>query len=155
MLPYTATDSLNAISRELGTGNTPEPHDHLSVILHRQRRITPQALLVLYERAGRAQPAADINLGKLLDAGPAVGAWDGERLIGFARALSDGQLVAYIEEVVIDPQYREQGLGQVLVGALLAELAGVAVVNRRGSTGSVTIYERRGAQSVINRLLRG
>lgn len=155
MLPYTATDSLKAISRELGTDHVPDERDRIAVALHRQRRIAPNTLLALYERSGRARPATDVDLAKLLDAGPAVGAWDGERLIGFARALSDGQLVAYVEEVVIDQHYREQGLGQALVGALLAELAGVAVVNRRGSVGTVTIYERRGAQSVIDRLLHG
>jgi ribosomal protein S18 acetylase RimI-like enzyme len=87
----------------------------------------------------------------LLNAGPTVGAWDGGRLIGFARALSDGQLVAYIEEVMIDRQYRELGLGQALIATLLAELAGVAVVNRRGSAGTVTLYERRRAEALGSR----
>jgi hypothetical protein len=34
---------------------------------------------------------------------PAVGAWDGRDLVGFARAVSDGVLRAYAEDVVVSP----------------------------------------------------
>lgn len=42
---------------------------------------------------------------------PVVSVWDGERLIGFARATSDGIYRATIWDVVIDPDYRGAGLG--------------------------------------------
>jgi GNAT superfamily N-acetyltransferase len=142
-LPYTAGDSLQVIAREHGISVAPAFRDRIELVLHRKRRIAPADLRALYDRAGRARPADDVDLARVLNAGPTVGAWDGERLIGFARALSDGQLVAYIEEVLIDKQYRELGLGQALIATLLAELAGVAVVNHRGSAGTVTVYERR------------
>ncbi len=50
---------------------------------------------------------------------PVVSAWDGEKMIGFARATSDGIYRAIIWDVVIHPDYRGDGLGQKLLGTLL------------------------------------
>ncbi|PSB00935.1 GNAT family N-acetyltransferase [Merismopedia glauca] len=51
---------------------------------------------------------------------PAIGVWDGSRLIGFARATSDGVYRATIWDVVIHPDYRGVGLGKKLVETLLS-----------------------------------
>ncbi|MEL7474942.1 MAG: GNAT family N-acetyltransferase [Cyanobacteria bacterium J06642_12] len=51
---------------------------------------------------------------------PVVTVWDGDRLIGFARATSDGVYRAVLWDVVIDGDYRKQGLGRKLVETLIA-----------------------------------
>ena len=51
---------------------------------------------------------------------PVVSVWDGERLIGLARATSDGIYRATIWDVVIHPEYRGAGLGQKLVETVLS-----------------------------------
>jgi N-acetylglutamate synthase-like GNAT family acetyltransferase len=51
----------------------------------------------------------------------AVSIWDGEKLIGFARANSDGIYRATIWDVVIHPAYRGRGLGSKLVETLLSQ----------------------------------
>jgi N-acetylglutamate synthase-like GNAT family acetyltransferase len=51
---------------------------------------------------------------------PVVTVWDGERLIGHARATSDGVYRATIWDVVIDPEYQGFGLGRKLVQTVLA-----------------------------------
>ena len=50
---------------------------------------------------------------------PVVSAWDGEKMIGFARAISDGVYRATIWDVVIHPDYPGVGLGQKLVETVL------------------------------------
>lgn len=51
---------------------------------------------------------------------PVVTVWDGERLMGFARATSDGVYRAMIWDVVIDPDYQGSGLGRKLVQTVLS-----------------------------------
>ncbi len=51
---------------------------------------------------------------------PVVTAWDDQRLIGFARANSDGYFRATIWDVVIHPDYQGAGLGRRLVETLIA-----------------------------------
>jgi ribosomal protein S18 acetylase RimI-like enzyme len=50
---------------------------------------------------------------------PVVGVWDGDRLIGFARATSDGIYRATIWDVVVHPDYQGAGLGRKLVETVL------------------------------------
>jgi ribosomal protein S18 acetylase RimI-like enzyme len=50
---------------------------------------------------------------------PVLSAWDEEKLIGFARATSDGVYRATIFDVVVDPDYRRLGLGRKLVETIL------------------------------------
>lgn len=51
---------------------------------------------------------------------PAISVWDGERMIGFARATSDGIYRATIWDVVIHPDYQGAGLGRKLVQTVLS-----------------------------------
>lgn len=51
---------------------------------------------------------------------PVATVWDRERLIGFARALSDGIYRATIWDVVIHPDYQGRGLGSKLVETILS-----------------------------------
>ncbi len=51
---------------------------------------------------------------------PVISVWDGERLIGFARATSDGIYRATIWDVVIHPDYQGAGLGRKLVQTVLS-----------------------------------
>ncbi|MGI0489678.1 GNAT family N-acetyltransferase [Pantanalinema rosaneae CENA516] len=51
---------------------------------------------------------------------PVISAWDGQRLIGFARATSDGIYRATIWDVVIHPNYQGAGLGRKLVQTVLS-----------------------------------
>ncbi|MBD2138418.1 GNAT family N-acetyltransferase [Anabaena sp. FACHB-1237] len=51
---------------------------------------------------------------------PVISVWDKERLIGFARATSDGIYRATIWDVVIHPQYQGNGLGTKLVETVLS-----------------------------------
>lgn len=51
---------------------------------------------------------------------PVVSVWDQDRLIGFARATSDGVYRATIWDVVIDPDYQGAGLGRKLVETVLS-----------------------------------
>ncbi|BAZ24981.1 GCN5-related N-acetyltransferase [Kalymmatonema gypsitolerans NIES-4073] len=51
---------------------------------------------------------------------PVITVWDAERLIGFARATSDGIYRATIWDVAIDPEFRGVGLGSKLVETVLS-----------------------------------
>jgi len=51
---------------------------------------------------------------------PVVSAWDEERLIGFGRATSDGVYRAVLWDIVVDHDYRRQGIGRKLVETLIS-----------------------------------
>ena len=43
---------------------------------------------------------------------------DGEKAIGMGRLLFDGGCAAYVADIVVDPDYRGQGIGKSIVEAL-------------------------------------
>ncbi len=93
-------------------------------------------------------------LAAVLAAGPAIGAWDGEDLVGFVRALSDGHLAAYVEDVVVDERRRGQGQGSTVLARPMAELTGVAVVNLFRAPGVAPFYEGLGFRPTASVLLQ-
>lgn len=56
------------------------------------------------------------KLKKALDKCSAVfTAWDGDKLVGLANALDDGELTAYVHYLLVDPEYQGNGIGAALL----------------------------------------
>jgi ribosomal protein S18 acetylase RimI-like enzyme len=44
-----------------------------------------------------------------------IGAWDGSRLVGSIRVLTDGYFFATVPEILVDPSYQRRGIGRHLM----------------------------------------
>ena len=44
-----------------------------------------------------------------------IGAWDGTRLVGALRLLSDGYEWSVVTDIIVDPEYRRRGIGRELM----------------------------------------
>ena len=78
-----------------------------------------QALFKLGAFWATERKIEDLNIA-IENSEPVISVWDGQKLVGFARATSDGIYRATIWDVVIDPQYRGAGLGRKLVQTVLS-----------------------------------
>jgi len=97
--------------------------DTLDVLTYHIHPIPPNAVRHLYDLLGWWPHRSLGDIAQALTAGPAVAAWDGPTLIGLARAVTDGPLRAYVEDVAVHPAYRPHGLGTRLLTRLLDELS--------------------------------
>jgi len=105
---------------------------------------------LLDQHAFWAQGRSLGNLRRMLAGSAAVvSLWRGRRLVGFARASSDGVFRAVLWDVVIPEDLQGQGLGRQLVEALLntPQLQGVERVYLM-TTNSAGFYEQLGFQRV-------
>ena len=66
------------------------------------------------------------------------------RIIGFARALSDGVFNAAIYDVVIHKNHQGKGIARLLLENLLDELKNVSCIHLISTTGNTTFYEKCG-----------
>ena len=78
---------------------------------------------------------------------------ENEKLAGFARVISDYATTYYFCDVVIDPEYRHQGLGKALVSYIVSrpEFSGL-----RGlllTKDAHSLYEKFGFTTVNNRAM--
>ena len=121
-------------------------HVIMEIRTHHERPIPASAVRDLYYHVGRTQPAREGDIRVALESGPAVGAWDGDRLVAFARALSDGHFNAYVEDVMVHEEYRRQGVGKRVVSLLLEELEDIETVSLYCRAEVVHFYESSGCQ---------
>ncbi len=85
--------------------------------------LTRAEVFALYEAVGWAaytrQPEtllAALNGSSLLVTARADG-----KLVGLARAISDGATICYLQDILVDPGHQRTGIGQGLLGLILAE----------------------------------
>jgi len=109
-----------------------------------ERPIPASAVRRLYDGAGWWPDWSVDGIERAIAESVAVGAWDGERLAGFARAISDGEHRAYVEDVVIDPEYRGRRIGEQIVAALVEAIGDVHIVSLFCEPERVEFYGRNG-----------
>ena len=109
------------------------------------------ALRKLYIESGWITPDDPANfLPEVLErSAVAVGAFNDGSLIGFGRALSDNCSDAYIQDVVVDPKFRGQGIGSRIIRFLEAELRrrGVDWIALVGEPGTEKFYSGLGLKA--------
>lgn len=89
---------------------------------YRQSEINLYQLQELFNLAAfwaKGRTIEDLSIA-IANSDPVISICDGEHLIGFARATSDGIYRATIWDVVIHPDYRGTGLGRKLVETVLS-----------------------------------
>ncbi len=120
---------------------------------HRQSEIDLDKLQELFELAAfwaKGRSIDDLGIA-IANSDPVISICDGEQLIGFARATSDGIYRATIWDVVIHPEYRGTGLGRKLVETVLSHprVRGVERVYLM-TTHQQEFYEKIGFQSNVS-----
>jgi len=88
--------------------------------------LTVPVAIDLYNRSklGERRPVhrPDIFAGMLENANLTVTAWDGGRLIGISRTLTDFTYVAYLSDLAVDVEYQNAGIGRQLIAETRARL---------------------------------
>jgi len=82
-------------------------------------KIPTDVVIELFKRTslGERRPVnrPDIFEGMLNNASLTVSAWDGDRLVGLSRCLTDFSYVAYLADLVVDAEYQRRGIGKRLI----------------------------------------
>jgi ribosomal protein S18 acetylase RimI-like enzyme len=112
-----------------------------AVVPHGQREIPADGVLALYRMASWWPERTAEQVRAVLRSARAVGAWHGQDLVGFARAVTDGILRAYVEDVVVSPDWRGRGVGHALLTGLMEQLEPIPVVTLFCSPDLVRYYE--------------
>ena len=88
--------------------------------------ITAEEAIDLYKRStlGERRPIHNVQTfeAMLKTANLTITAWDGEKLVGISRSLTDFSYVAYLADLAVDEQYQRSGIGKQLIEETKARL---------------------------------
>jgi ribosomal protein S18 acetylase RimI-like enzyme len=93
-------------------------------------------------------PSPERHLELLRGSAAVVLARDGEKVVGFVNAISDGVLSAYIPLLEVLPAYQGRGIGSELVKRLVARLADLYMVDLCCDAGLEPFYLRLGFRTL-------
>ncbi len=107
-----------------------------------EKPINAMSLIKLYKQEEWWEERKEENIEEMLHNVISIGAWNDDVLIGFARAVSDGDFRAYIEDVMVDSSYQKSRIGTKLVSKLLDETSHIDVVSLFCEESLIPFYER-------------
>lgn len=89
----------------------------MAISYHTNYQVTARAVAKLFIISGIRRPADDLDrIQQMLNnANLTVTAWDGERLVGIGRALTDYRFCCYLSDLAVDAKYQHQGIGKEIV----------------------------------------
>ncbi len=73
-----------------------------------------------------------------------VSAWNGDRLVGVARTLTDFCYVAYLADLLVRAEYQKRGIGRELIRKTRAELGAKASIVLLAAPAAEEYYPRLG-----------
>jgi GNAT superfamily N-acetyltransferase len=81
--------------------------------------ITAEQAIDLYKRStlGERRPVHNAQTfeAMLKNANLTITAWNGEKLVGISRSLTDFAYVAYLADLAVDQEYQRSGIGKRLI----------------------------------------
>ena len=73
-----------------------------------------------------------------------ITAWDGARLVGLVCSLDDGAVTAYINYLIVHPDYQRMGIGKELMRRILNEYRDFMRVELIADAGAAEFYDKLG-----------
>ncbi len=124
----------------------------MAIEYHLNAELTPEALAGVFERSGIARPVYNTErLRKMIEhANLTVTAWDGEALVGVARALTDFSWCCYLSDLAVDKAYQHSGIGRALIARVRAEAGEDASFLLLSAPGAMAYYPKIGLEAVTN-----
>jgi ribosomal protein S18 acetylase RimI-like enzyme len=111
-----------------------------------------EQLSELFGKSGIRRPIEDFpRLQKMIDnADLTITAWDKEKLVGIARAITDYSYCCYLSDLAVDSDYQGQGIGSELVRQIKAAIGEEAALLLVSAPEAVGFYPKIGMESIDN-----
>lgn len=114
--------------------------------------ITAEQLSTLFSSSGIKRPVNDLpRLQKMIDnANLLITAWDQNKLVGVARALTDFSYCCYLSDLAVDKDYQYNGIGKELVEQLKNQLGEEVALILLSAPSAMDYYPKIGFEHIDN-----
>lgn len=117
--------------------------------------LTLVEIIGVLEKSGIRRPTTDTNrIGRMFSAPCLVlSAWDGEKLIGVARSLTDYAYCCYLSDLAVDRDYQNRGVGSELVRRTQAIAGDEVSLMLMSAPEALAYYPKLGFEQASNAFL--
>jgi predicted N-acetyltransferase YhbS len=114
--------------------------------------VTAQQVADVFVRSGINRPTGDLDrIQKMLDhANLTITAWDGEKLVGIARSLTDFCYCCYLSDLAVDREYQRCGIGRELIEQTRKHLSEQVSLILLSAPSAMTYYPKVGFEKADN-----
>ncbi|MFZ6646746.1 GNAT family N-acetyltransferase [Undibacterium sp. TJN25] len=116
------------------------------------RSISAEQLADVFRRSGITRPVDDLpRLAKMLEhANILATAWNGDRLVGVARALSDFSFCCYLSDLAVDLDCQKSGIGKELIYLVRQACGNQSMLLLLAAPEAMPYYPKLGFDAVAN-----
>lgn len=110
------------------------------------------AVAAVFDASGIRRPTHDLpRIERMFaNADLVLSAWDGERLVGVCRALTDFSYCCYLSDLAVDRAYQRHGIGRELVERVRAEIGEEVALVLLSAPEAMDYYPRLGFDRIDN-----
>jgi N-acetylglutamate synthase-like GNAT family acetyltransferase len=118
-------------------------------------KIEAHQLSEVFRDSGIRRPYEDLNrMKKMLDySNLLVTAWDGEKLVGVARALTDFSYCCYLSDLAVIKPYQHNGIGHELVEQVQKQIGDESMLLLISAPEAMEFYPKIGFTQIDNSFL--
>lgn len=125
----------------------------MAEILYRcDAKLSASKLSEVFRRSGIRRPVDDLGrMAKMLEHSNLLAtAWDGERLVGVARALTDYSYCCYLSDLAVDKAYQHRGIGSSLLRLVREKIGVQSMLLLLAAPEAAEYYPKIGFEAVPN-----
>jgi predicted N-acetyltransferase YhbS len=82
-----------------------------------------------------------------------ITAWDGDKLVGIARALTDFSYCCFLSDLAVEKDYQKQGIGQELVTEIEKQIGEESALILISASEAMDYYPKIGFSKIDNAYL--
>lgn len=117
----------------------------MNIKIKETREIPQDQLLEIYRLNGWSSAEKPQELfNALTNSHSLLSAWNGEKLVGVANAISDGHLVVYYPHLLIHPEYQGKGIGRMLMATMVERYRNFHQQMLTADGNAIDFYEKCG-----------
>lgn len=119
---------------------------------HLNTPLPAAAVAAVFDASGIRRPTHDLpRIERMFaNADLVLSAWDGERLVGVCRALTDFSYCCYLSDLAVDRAYQHQGIGRELVERVRAAIGEEVALILLSAPEAMEYYPRLGFDPIDN-----
>ena len=114
--------------------------------------VTAHQVADLFRRSGIRRPVQDLaRIDTMIqNANLTWTAWDGDKLVGIARSLTDFAWCCYLSDLAVDADYQKAGIGRELVNKTRETIGPSVALILLSAPGAMEYYPKIGFEPVAN-----